>query len=153
MKLILLTRGKVALVDDEDYAALSAHKWQCSTKGSAVRNVRAGGKRTLLYMHRVLLNASDDYFVDHINGNTLDNRRSNLRLATQAQNQCNRGPQKNNTSGFKGVTFNKRCGAFAAKITVAGKRKFLGYFDTPQAAHTAYCIAAAAHHGAFARTS
>ena len=89
--------------------------------------------------------------VDHINRNPLDNRRENLRICTHQQNQYNRTKQSNNTSGFKGVSFNKEKQKFEARIGIDGKSKFLGYFDTAEKASECYKQAALKHHGDFAR--
>lgn len=90
--------------------------------------------------------------IDHVDGDPFNNKASNLRLATCAQNAMNRGPQKNNTSGYKGVMFFKRDKKWHAQITVGGKKKHLGYFDTPQLASEAYTNAEKTLFGSFART-
>ena len=87
--------------------------------------------------------------IDHRNNDKSDNRWSNLRLATGSQNQANRGLQRNNTSGFKGVS--ARRGKFAAYIKRDGKKHTLGSFDTAEEAHAAYVAAAPLFHGEFAR--
>lgn len=91
--------------------------------------------------------------LDHINGDRTDNRISNLREATRAQNGCNRGPQANNTSGYKGVTWHKRIGRWQAQITVDGTLLHLGHHDTPEAAYAAYCAANRERHGKFGRVA
>lgn len=90
--------------------------------------------------------------IDHINGNRSDNRFANLREASHAENVRNRGLQVNNTSGFKGVHFLKCTGRWRSYITVNSKKKHLGYFDTAEEAHAAYCKAAEKYHGEFANT-
>ena len=87
--------------------------------------------------------------IDHANGNPEDNRLANLREATASQNQCNQGLGRNNTTGFKGVT-RYRDGRWAARIKRDGREHFLGYFNTPEDAHAAYCAAATRLHGDFA---
>lgn len=89
--------------------------------------------------------------MDHRDGNKLNNRWDNLRLANSSQNQCNRRKSKSNTSGFKGVYWNKRHRKWRAKIGVFGKQKYLGFFKTPEAAFEAYKSAALELHGEFAR--
>jgi hypothetical protein len=91
--------------------------------------------------------------VDHKNRVCDDDRIANLRESTNAQNQHNTGPQVTNTSGFKGVAWNKGCDKYQATIRVDGRRIFLGYFDTPEAAHDVYRIAAFRYHGEFARSN
>ena len=88
--------------------------------------------------------------IDHVNGVRDDNRLVNLREATNAENGRNRGAQTNNTTGFKGVCWNKDCRKYQAQITVRGKYTHLGLFDAPEAAYAAYESAAYANHGAFA---
>jgi hypothetical protein len=104
-------------------------------------------------MHREIMNAPDDLHVDHINGNGLDNRESNLRLATSAQNTWNRDKNKNNTTGFKGVTCDKGRGKFRAQIRVNGKHVHLGWFDDPRKAAVAYDSGVRKYHGTFGCTN
>lgn len=89
--------------------------------------------------------------LDHINGVKTDNRLCNLRPATTSQNRMNVGVAKNNTTGFKGVTFRGNRKRFQARIKINGKPKWLGTFNTVEEAHKAYCVAAAQLHGKFAR--
>lgn len=88
--------------------------------------------------------------IDHINGIRIDNRLCNLREATHSENQHNRPMLRNNTSGFKGVSYHKAINKFAARISLDGKSHYLGYFTTPEKAHQAYCKAAKELHGVFA---
>lgn len=92
-----------------------------------------------------------DKQVDHINGVTYDNRASNLRLATASQNQANSVIRKDNTSGYKGVCFNKKRNKWRARIYINNKQISIGYFDTPELAHMAYCKLAIELKGEFAR--
>ena len=161
-KTMQLSHGQVAIVDDADYEWLSQWKWRawwCEDTRSyyAIRRPRVGNnKRALVLMHRLILGLTkgDGKRVDHVHPeHTLDNQRSNLRIATPSQNQANRGKQCNNTSGFKGVHFFKRDGKWQAFISSKRKRYHLGYFDTPTAAYVAYCQAAERLHGEFRRVS
>lgn len=90
--------------------------------------------------------------LDHIDHNPSNNRLSNLREATHAQNLWNRGAPRHNTSGFKGVSYVTHCKKWDARITANGKLLLLGLFATPEEAHVAYCAAAKRLHGEFART-
>lgn len=90
-------------------------------------------------------------FIDHVNGDGLDNRWANLREATIAENAKNRRLNRNNTSGFKGVSFAKRANKYTAQVTANRKRVCLGFFDTPEDAYAAYCEAAKKHYGEYAR--
>lgn len=135
MKKISLTQGKVALVDDIDYEYLNQWKW-CASRNSntfyAQRRIRKdGGKWTTTSMHQVLAKRlSFKHQADHINGNGLDNQRSNLRDSTNKQNQENRGVPNNNTSGCKGVHWYKRYSKWQSRICHNGERIHLGYFDS-----------------------
>ena len=91
--------------------------------------------------------------IDHIDTDSLNNRWNNLRLATTSQNQANRGPQKNNKSGFKGVYWHPSHAAWRAAVRFKGRKIILGEFRTPEDAHAAYCTKVAELYGEFARTS
>ena len=151
---IPLSQGKVALIDDADWEFVSGFKWYAFKDKNtfyARTNVRrADGTRTTIKMHRLLLGLTDPLVqADHIDGNGLNNRRSNLRACTNTENQWNTGAKINNTSGFKGVCWRADMGKWVAKIKVNGKMKHIGLFTTPEAAHAAYCTAAAELHGEF----
>ena len=136
---IPLTRNRTALVDREDYDTINKHKWYCSTLGYAVRNyIKRNGSRGILYMHREILGVLDGRSVDHINHNTLDNRKGNLRFANKSKNGMNRQINSNNTTGYKGVTFRKDTGKYRAHITKDGKRNWLGQYRTIEEAARAY---------------
>lgn len=91
--------------------------------------------------------------IDHINGDKLDNRISNLRASTRSENAKNFPVTKKNTSGYKGVSWHKQRKRWVASIKVNGKKIDLGRYKTPEEAHAAYCEAANKHHGEFARTA
>lgn len=148
MRMIQLTQGKQMLVDDEDYDALAAFRWHV-TRGShapyASRNA-PGGKGQKILAHRQLMPGCAQ--VDHANGDTLDNRRCNLRSATASQNQWNKGPQCGRP--LKGVTFDKLAGKWKAQIYHDGRCRHLGQFATPEDAARAHDAAALALRGRFA---
>lgn len=106
-KQISLTQGKFTTVDEEDFEYLS--QWNWYAKPSGKRNCYAhaynGGNR--MYMHRLLLNPPKGMYIDHINGNGLDNRKTNLRIVTLSQNQGNRRLTSTSVSGYKGVHRNR----------------------------------------------
>lgn len=157
MKTIPLTRGLVAIVDDDDYESLSRLKWCACGRAQneyAVRAITCKGVKNLSriqFMHRAIMNPPLDMQVDHINGNKLDNRRTNLRLCTPAENSRNQARPKNNTSGFKGVSWNRREQKWKAVIGVGGKRIGGGSYHTKEEAARAYDELARKHHGEFAR--
>lgn len=157
MKEIPLTQGKVALVDDEDFDRLVAMgKWSYSDGGYAVRMAKdfnnKGVKTTMcIRMHRVVLGVKDSkVYVDHINRCGVDNRRSNLRLATNSQNQLNTVVSTRSTTGYKGVTFVKRIKRYRASITKNGKFVNLGHYLKIEDAAYAYNLTAKKLFGEFA---
>lgn len=132
------------------YRRGALYKWR-SPKVKAARLVKAPGKGykdvyafgTSFREHRLIwiLHYGDippECEIDHINGNRADNRIENLRLATRAQNQANAKLRKDNTSGYKGVSFHKKHGKWSANISVNGKVVWLGVYDTPEEAHGRY---------------
>lgn len=144
-KQILLTRGQFSIVDDEDFDYLNQWKWNCTKQGYAVR--LEGAKRSRITIHQKLLNPPSGYDIDHINGDKLDNRRSNLRICTRAQNSRN---QKKRTGLYKGVSWNKSKNKWIAQICFDYKNKHLGNFTNPIDAAKAYNEAALKYHGEFA---
>lgn len=152
MKRIPLTQGKFALVDDADFDWLNQWKWHAhwdTWNWYAQRTGPRGksGKRPTIPMHAVIAGCSAP---DHKNRNTLDNRRSNLRPATASQNGMNRNFQSINTSGARGVSWDKRQKRWSAQIRFQGKLKWLGYFSQLKAAASAYKMAASQLFGEFA---
>lgn len=149
--MIPLTQGKSAMVDDEDYDWLNQWKWHFA-QGYASRNSGSVlGLRKAIRMHREILRTPKGMDTDHINGNTLDNRRKNLRICTRAQNNTNTRVRKDNTSGFRGVTWHTYTRKWEAQININGKHTHLGLFKTPEEAALAYDQEAKKHHGEFAR--
>ncbi len=152
-KLIPLTKGKFSIVDEADYEDLMRFNWHFQKRGYAARNATIGEKRVVVKMHRQIMNAPEGFDVDHLMGNRLDNRRSQLRLATRSENCRNTGPHRDNVSGLKGVTYFKARKIWQSRIWHLGVQYHLGYHSTPKAAHAAYCDAAAKLHGEFARVA
>lgn len=153
MKEIPLTRGKVALVDDDDHDLLMAMgKWCYAPCGYAARNILlANGKRTIIYMHRVIMGTPKGAMTDHRDEDKLNNQKYNLRLCTKSQNQMNIRITLANSSGYKGVCWFKRGQKWKAQIMVNCKNIHLGYFTCPIEAAKAYNEAAIKYHGEFAR--
>jgi hypothetical protein len=144
MRQINLTRGFMALVDDEDFDRVSQHKWSCMNHGAA--QARIGKER--VQMHRFILKAQAGELVDHINHNRLDNRRCNLRIVTAAQNSWNKAPKTG--LAYKGVRdvpskstgryqkCSPRMKRFRAAICYQGQQIQLGAFPTAELAAQAY---------------
>lgn len=152
MKTIPLTQGKVAIVDDEDYEILKQFKWyavKCDSTFYAQRKARSEHKRITTRMHREVINPPAGFFCDHKNGDGLDNRRDNLRIVTNAQNQMNKGIYKTSTTGVKGVIIDH--GKYRASIKLNGRSKHLGMFKTVEEASAAYQKAAKELFGEYAR--
>lgn len=150
MKVIELTRGFAAIVDDEDFERLAQWRWHLASVGYAMRRIR---NRKVL-MHRIIIGEGNCWLmdIDHKNGNRLDNRRCNLRVCTRSQNQQNRRMMSNNTSGYKGVCWDTQAGKFRARIhLLSGKSVYLGVFDKAEDAGMTYNAAAIKHFGEFAR--
>jgi len=165
MKKIKLTQDQWALVDDEDYDRLNEHKWiaqreyksKRADKFYVVRNFpidsTSGKKWKTIALHREITNAPKGMVVDHINGDSLDNRKENLRVCTHQENQMNRRINKDNTSGYKGVYYdakNKK-NSWYAKIMFNYKLIHIGYYKTKEEAARAYDQKAIELFGEFAQ--
>ena len=132
MSIIKLTKGKEAIVDDECLEKLQDTNWYFNGRYAARRY-----KNKTQLLHRYLMNASDTMVVDHINGNTLDNRQSNLRVVTQSENLFNTKLYTTNKTGYKGVCYDKNAGKYKASIRLNGKSKHLGLYNTAEEASSA----------------
>ena len=145
MKIIKLTKNREALIDDEDFKMISKNKWYAHGLGDWVYAYRRitikKGKSKLIAMSRQILNIIDNnYVVDHINGNTLDNRRRNLRIATHSQNMANRRKKVRKTSMYKGVSLYKKDATkpWIVFIKVNRKTKYVGLYKTEREAAEVY---------------
>jgi len=156
---IELTQGYVSYIDPID-ADLAESKWTLARRDGSIygyRMVSEKQKRIAIMLHREILSRMlgrpllRSEYVDHKDCDGLNNRRENLRLATCADNQHNSRRRRDNKTGYKGVSWDKRRQKYVARIRFNFKRQFLGYFDTPLDAHKVYCAAAADLFGEFAR--
>lgn len=151
-KIIPLTKSKTAIVDSEDYARLVSMPWPWRAKyakGQWYAVTRFNGRD--IGMHNLLMIAPPDYEIDHKNGNGLDNRRENLRIATHAQNMSNRKHQRNNTSGFRGVHWMTDRQKWRAQIRHNGAHIHIGVFISAEDGARAYDAKAQELFGEFAR--
>lgn len=156
MAVKILAGGTFTLVSDVD-ADFIQYTWFITKSGYVARNTPRPNRRQMRLHRAVLARAlgrqlSRDERVDHVNGNRLDNRRENLRIATAAQNNYNR-TVVTGASGYKGVFHNTNCRTFQAAITVGGKKIYLGSFHDPRDAARAYDAAAQHVAGPFARVN
>jgi hypothetical protein len=152
---IPLTKGKYAIVDVDDYKHLSKYKWHVKEGKNtfyAVRHYYFKSVHKHVCMHREIIKAPDNLFVDHINLNGLDNRKANLRLATKTQNSQNVPKTRRKTSSkYKGVSYQTRDRVWRAKIKIKRRDKHLGSFKNEIDAAKAYDRAARKYFGEFAR--
>ena len=147
---IQLQNGMESIIDLSDYDIANGKNWYASRTGGYVRT-KVNYK--ILYLHKLIMAAPIGLVVDHIDGDTFNNRRANLRTASHAENMRNKRMGKRNSSGFKGVYFDPRDQNWRAEITHDMQRHRLGRFDSPEAAYSAYCEANKRLHGDFGRTT
>lgn len=152
---IQLTRGLFSVVDDNASPEITSKKWYAehgnkeNTKFYAAGYEKINGKKTKIYLHRVITKAKKGEFVDHINGDTLDNRSENLRICNASENQMNRCINSKSFSGVRGISFEEKSQKWTARIKVKGKSIWLGRFMTKEAAMFAYSNAARDYFGPF----
>lgn len=159
MKEIKAKNGEIILVDDDDFELLSKYNWRMNGKGRNTRyacaNIIKGEKAVI--MHRFIMKPEKNVFIDHINGNGLDNRKENLRLCTNQQNQGNQKISKKNTSGYRGVSKlitrykSKKYVYWRAEIVKNGKQIRIGSFKNIKDAARAFNAEAIKHFGEFAK--
>jgi hypothetical protein len=155
---IPLPSGHIALIDEEDWELVKPYKWHASGNNGRSRKIvyvrttiyRPSGKPIGIQLHRLIMGAAPGVQVDHIDHNALDNRRGNLRICTPGQNNANQRVKRNNSSGYKGVSWHKGTGKWLARTRLAGQEQYLGLFDDPWEAAQAYNAAVQAIWGPFA---
>lgn len=157
MKYIQLTQGQVAIVDDDDYEKLNKYKWYASKQFNtyyARRNESRKnncGKQKTIRMHDEIMNISKGQLVDHKDGNGLNNRKNNLRIATAAQNGANKGKFSKASSKYKGVFWDKGANKWGSGVCFKGKKFHLGLHKNEIDAAKAYDVKAKELFGEFAK--
>lgn len=153
MKEIPLTKGLVAIVDDDDFDELSKFNWHAQNGKYAARRGLRDGKSKIILMHREIckLSSDDKRLVDHKDMNTLNNAKENLRICTKAQNQQNHRMPSTNKSGIKGVHWHKSRSKWMASIRSNGKLYYIGHFESKEQAEVEHKKFATRLHGEFAR--
>ena len=144
-KLIPLTQGKFTKVDNEDFDKVRGFNWNYSKMGTGYSN-----NHRLGLMHRYIMNAPKGKVVDHINHDTLDNRKSNLRICTQLENNANQRPYENSSSKYKGVSWDRENNKWRASTHWGGVNKSLGRYEKEEEAGVAYDLEAIHRQGDFA---
>lgn len=153
MKLILTKHGQEIVVDDDIYEQCNNRQWRVDKGGYARNNPWVNGKTVTVYLHRLVMKAdSSKTIVDHINGDKLDNQRSNLRFVTQEQNKFNRKATVGTPCPYKGVTINSSSKRpYKADIFYRGVHHYLGVFATAEEAAQAYNEGSLKYHGEYGR--
>ena len=155
MKTIPLTQGYFTKVDNEDYEKFASIRWHAAfgadSKPRACRKTDLNGKKVTQHLSRVITEAKKGTNVDHINHDTLDNRKSNLRFCNPSENQANMIKPKNNTSGYKGVCWNKMAHKWQVNICKDCKRYYFGLHKSKKKAARVYDDAAIKMFGEFAK--
>lgn len=147
---IALKGGAVAIVDPADADRVLAHRWRACSNGRGNVYVRRCGSGSPVYLHRFVIGAQAGELVDHANGDGLDNRRANLRIADHSANGANRHSPVRGSSRFRGVYWNRRLGRWHAQIGGGNSTTYIGQFDDEAEAARAYDRAATERFGAFA---
>ena len=149
---LLTKKGEKFYIDEADYALVCQYVWYLSARGYITTTLQRNGRKNpcQLNLHRLLIPTDGSVDIDHINGNKLDNRRSNLRVCTHWENSCNQRKRCTNTTGFTGVSYLKCAKKYESYIWSHCKKIHLGLFDNPIQAAKVRDQAALKYHGEFA---
>jgi len=148
---IPLTHNHTLIIDKEDYPLVSQYHWRASKNRNTYYAQVGIGKRKTICAHRLIMNLAENELIDHIDGNGLNNSRSNLRRCTRCQNQQNSKHRSHNRSGYRGVHYQKKDNLYCARIGVNGERLYIGCFRHANLAALAYDLWAKTLHGEFAQ--
>jgi hypothetical protein len=155
IEIIRLSKDYFTIIDSEDLPRVSKYKWHTTTvnKYNKPRAVCSFKGRKTLKLSRLIMNAPDNMVVDHINGNPLDNRKCNLRICSQRENMLNRNLNRNNKSGYKGVSWSKRDNKWLSELQTNNKSYYLGIYKDKIEAAKAYDKKAIEFFGEYAKTN
>lgn len=151
--IIPLTKGKIAIIDETDFGKVKEYIWLAHRIGKVWYADSTPQKGRTVRMHRLIMDCPKGIEIDHIDGNGLNNRRSNLRYCNRSENCRNRRTSKNTSAIYKGVSFHRASNKYRAKIGINNKHIWLGVFENPIDAAKAYDNAAIELHGEFALTN
>lgn len=146
----ITAKNETFYFDLDDYNIIKDIGWSCDSRGYIIGNITINGKQKRIRLHRLIMGSPKKMMIDHINGNKLDNRKSNLRICNGKENTRNSSVQKRNKLGVKGVSIT-HSNTYQAQIQVDGKLKYLGSYKTIKEAADAYDLAAQKYFGEFAR--
>jgi hypothetical protein len=153
---VTLTQGYEAIIDAADVLLVEGFNWSAHVNGHTVYGIRSkrnGTKNISILLHRAIMGDPNGMEIDHEDGDGLNNRKANLRMATRAENARNRRKNQNNTSGVKSVDWDPVRKKWRARIKVDGKIHYLGRYETIEMAKTAYVAASEKMHGEFGRAA
>ena len=141
-------KGYTIKIDKDDFHFVDGIKWCTNKNGNKIYFEKRINNK-IKYLHRMIMDCPRGFEVDHKNGDTLDNRKCNLRICKPCENRKNAIHHKNNTSGYKGVSIHKQTGKWIAQISHDRKHISLGLYDSKENAYKAYCAGSRKYHGEY----